>query len=228
MIDYLAINDDWYDSEGRIYKDKLIDVFNAIEDKCNEITSITPSEIVEPDYDNTIYPDVTLETEDKTSIVNLKSFVDILNLKYTPLELQQANGVILKLTYYDNDYTLKEITYHTLTTTENCWIGIDKATDTVIEMTSLNSVEDVVYIGFYNKSLETIYTWLDSPVATLHAEDACNKLHMNTSSTLSTGLNNVYGDYTAGGRAIMNIFRSVASSYTTIAQHSYYVNEGYL
>ena len=40
---------DWYDAEGRIYKDALIENFNAIEDKLLELTRLDAFSVQPPD-----------------------------------------------------------------------------------------------------------------------------------------------------------------------------------
>ena len=62
---------DWYDEEGRIFKDVLIENFNALEKKLNELNALNAFEITLPDFNSIDYPDVTPDS-DEDSIVNLK------------------------------------------------------------------------------------------------------------------------------------------------------------
>ena len=65
---------DWYDNQGidsdtgeiigRIYKDVLIENFNAIEQKLIEISKLDAFDINLPDLSKIVYPDVTLDSED--------------------------------------------------------------------------------------------------------------------------------------------------------------------
>ena len=64
---------DWYDSEGRINKDALIENFNAIEAKINEISDVSAFTIIAPDFSTFNYDDTTLESADN-KIVNINQF----------------------------------------------------------------------------------------------------------------------------------------------------------
>ena len=56
---------DWVDKEGRIYKDALIENFNAIEAKLQELQSLNVFEVTLPDAsDIQIDEDVTLDSDD--------------------------------------------------------------------------------------------------------------------------------------------------------------------
>lgn len=110
---------DWYDTisvdektgriKGRIYKDRLIENFNAIEEKLNELAALSPYDTKYPDTSKFIYSDTTLNSE-TNKVVNLKSFVDILNLKNVPLSCKFTGTVCNRLTYYNDNYEYKIIT----------------------------------------------------------------------------------------------------------------------
>ena len=101
---------DWYDSKGRIYKDRLIENFNAIEERLILISKLDSPLSEIPDVSGVIYPDVALDSSDD-SIVNLKSLIDIMQLKGYPIELRfEGDNKVKYLGYYDNNYTYKTIT----------------------------------------------------------------------------------------------------------------------
>ena len=85
---------DWYDNQGidtdtgeiigRIYKDVLIENFNAIEAKLIEMTKLDAFDVNLPDLSTIVYPDVTLNSEED-SIVNLLSLMNIMNFRKYPI-----------------------------------------------------------------------------------------------------------------------------------------------
>lgn len=99
---------DWYDAEGRIYKDALIENFNALESKLNELNALSAFEITLPDISKINYPDTTLFS-DEDAIVNLKSFLEIMNLIGYPLELDITGTTVTRLTYWSNEYKYVEL-----------------------------------------------------------------------------------------------------------------------
>ena len=90
---------DWYDSEGRIYKDALIENFNAIEEELNSLQELTPFVVSEIDWQTVEIPDVTLDSED-TSLINLKSLIDILGLDTFPAICDVSGVTITHLMWY--------------------------------------------------------------------------------------------------------------------------------
>lgn len=95
---------DWFDSDGRIYKDRLIENFNALEERLIYMSKL--DSLVEdlPDISGVEFPYVTLNDSDD-SIVTLKSLIDIMQLKGYPIELKfGGDNTIETLNYYDDDY----------------------------------------------------------------------------------------------------------------------------
>lgn len=108
--------DDWYDSDGRIYKDVLIENLNAIEAKLNELNSLTGFEISLPATSEIVYPDTTLNSNDD-EIINLKSFLEITGLINYPLELKSSGTTIERISYWSSGYSY--VTKRNVTTTAN-------------------------------------------------------------------------------------------------------------
>lgn len=101
----------WYDSEGRIYKDILIKNFNAIESKINELLALDISSFTKPDISEVVYPNVSLSDEGKDEqILNLQSFLDIVDLINYPLVVTTDGNIkVTKVAYWGSDYH-----YHTV------------------------------------------------------------------------------------------------------------------
>lgn len=95
--------DDWYDDQGRIYKDILIENLNAIESKLFELQGLDAFDIELPDISSIVFPDVDL-TSDDSCIVNLRSFITLMHLTNYPIELQISGRKIRKLSYWDENY----------------------------------------------------------------------------------------------------------------------------
>lgn len=104
---------DWYDEQGRIYKDALIENFNALEAKMNELQTLDALEIQLPDFTTISYDDVTLDSPDDM-IVNLKSFLEITGLMNFPIECS-FSGTTCTIGWWGEDYL-----YHTKTEDVDC------------------------------------------------------------------------------------------------------------
>ena len=162
---------DWYDVvstdektgqiRGRIYKDRLIENFNAIEAKLNEITKLQPYNTKYPDTSKFIYSDVTLDSE-TNKVVNLKSFIDILGLKNTPLVVQFRDKRLVRLTYYDSNYKLKNISNIDLSTISNTnpFVIADIENQTITVSGDITEISGKVILGKWNST--TIDSCLDN------------------------------------------------------------------
>lgn len=143
---------DWYDSEGRINKDALIENFNAIESKLNELAKVSAFDISAPDFTSFEYDDTTLESEDN-KIVNLKSFIDILNLKGFPIVCNFADTKLKKLQYYNDDYELVTITDADLSelgTNSKIWVYLDYSEDIVYISDDATNANNDILIACYD------------------------------------------------------------------------------
>lgn len=119
---------DWYDVIGenkigqiigRIYKDALIENFNAIEAKLKEVQGLDAISIQQPDFSQIDYPDVTLDNDDDGSILNLKSFLKITQCYNYPIDISFNGSKLVKLGFWqviDGDF-------------DNCkWVEINNKT----------------------------------------------------------------------------------------------------
>ncbi|MBP5596339.1 MAG: hypothetical protein J6Y02_13210 [Pseudobutyrivibrio sp.] len=140
-------NDDWYDTEGRIYKDKLIENFNAIENKINELLAVDITSITQPDINNTTYSDVALDDEDKDDhILNFRSFLSICNIVDFPLKVRtDNNNKILSVEYIGRDYKYHIVQNDVGLTSNNpyCYLDTTDVDNPSIEITdSLDFLEE--------------------------------------------------------------------------------------
>ncbi|MCM1324157.1 MAG: hypothetical protein NC218_08340 [Acetobacter sp.] len=146
---------DWHDEEGRINKTALIQNFNAIESKLNELSKVDPIEIITPDWNTVEIPDTTIDSDDN-SIVNLKSFIDIMGLKKFPITIK-FNGTTLELlSYYDDDYKLRNIRNQKLTglgEDDKVWIYLKPATAEVYITDTVSGIDTEVLIGVYSEGM---------------------------------------------------------------------------
>lgn len=154
--------DDWYDTVstdektgeviGRIYKEALIENFNAIESKLNELSGLTAYETQVPDFSNYDYEDVTLES-DSNKVVNLQSFLKIMDLIGVPIECKFTGKVCNKVTYYDTN-----MKYHTITNTKlsdlgtdgKVYIILDRSADTVQAVNDVSDLTNKFLLGVYD------------------------------------------------------------------------------
>lgn len=110
MTDIPHINIDnivWHDDQGHVFKDKLIEAFNYIEEKINSLSTIAVGNFDIIDVSNHSYPDVTLQDleDDSTKIINLKSYCDIMGLVNFPLVVETDGGFkVTKVKYINSDY----------------------------------------------------------------------------------------------------------------------------
>lgn len=144
---------DWYDSEGRIYKDALIENFNALEAIMIQLQSLDNIQVAITDYEDVSLPDVTLDDADN-KIINLKSFVDILGLQYYPLEIETNGTKVLKLSYYDSEYKLRTIENISLALNNtNAFVVLNKATNTLSAVADPSSNSNYVLVGAYRSGI---------------------------------------------------------------------------
>lgn len=99
---------DWYDKEGRIYKDALIENFNALEETLIKLSKLEAFDTQVPDIISIDYPDTTLNSPNN-KIVNLRSFLNMTGLIGYPIECIFSDTVASKVAYWDNTYKYKLI-----------------------------------------------------------------------------------------------------------------------
>lgn len=95
---------DWYDKDGRIYKDAIIENLNALEAKLNELDALDAFDVQQPDIGSLSLEDVNLDSPDE-KIVNLKSFIEIFDLVNYPVELMFSGTTVKKISFWTDTYT---------------------------------------------------------------------------------------------------------------------------
>ena len=101
----------WYDNEKRIYKDRLIENFNAIEAKLLEISKLDAFRVEPPDFSTIDIPNVTLDSPDD-SIINLRSLLVLLtgNTLAYPLSCEFEGTLLKQVSFFsfpDYRYVIK-------------------------------------------------------------------------------------------------------------------------
>lgn len=142
--------DDWYDSEGRLYKDVIIENLNAIESKLLELQGLDPIEVDLPDFETLVYPDVTLAS-DSNCIINLRSFLNIMNLINYPLECQTSGKTVKRLVYWNSNY--RQVVINNLTISDagedKPFIVLDADNESVSASASFTPSSNNILIGKY-------------------------------------------------------------------------------
>ena len=146
---------DWYDEDGRIYKDALIENFNAIETKILELTAIDTDDITIPDLNNIEYENYTesdlTDVSKETKILNLKSFIDICHLANFPLVIEVSGTKIKKLEFYDSNYNYSSITSTVSATESEPYLFLDISTKEIYKTDTFNTTDVLVGVLKDNK-----------------------------------------------------------------------------
>lgn len=137
---------DWVDEQGRIYKDALIDNLNAIEAKLQEIQELDIFEITVPDASDIQVPDCDLSSPDDT-VVNLKSFLEIVNIENYPMECSFNGTKLVKLTWWHNYHYNRKVNVETNANDTNKLVSFNPSTGVV--STSSTVPEGSVLIGMF-------------------------------------------------------------------------------
>ena len=142
---------DWHDEEGRINKTALIQNFNAIEAKLIELSGVSAIGILNPDWSSIDIPDATLDS-DENSVLNLKSFIDIMGLKNFPITIKFNGTRLIHLAYYDNNYSLvniRDVKIADLGENNKNWVYLKLSTKEVVALNNIQTSSDYVLIGNY-------------------------------------------------------------------------------
>lgn len=142
-------NKNWYDEKGRIYKEALIENFNAIEAKLLEITALDAFKTEIPDVSTIDYPDVTLESPNN-KIINLKSFLDITKVVGYPIECEFSGTTAKKVAYWNSNGEYKIIEDEdTNATSSNKYVYLNYVDNKVFANDSSVNPENSNLIGVY-------------------------------------------------------------------------------
>lgn len=143
---------DWYDEEGRIYKDALIENFNAIEARLKELGAIGESLIIDDqgiDVSDIHLDDVTMD-DLPAKILNFRSLLDVVNLVNYPLECTFNGKKLVRLAYYNSNYEYKAITNKSLSVnTTNKYVYFNYVNNTVAASDATTSPTNSILIGVF-------------------------------------------------------------------------------
>lgn len=142
--------EDWYDEKGRIYKDALIENFNALEQKLLQLARLSAFITEAPDISGIEFEDVNLEDSEDNKLVNLKSFLTIMNLINFPTELTFSGKTCTKLSYWSEEYRYVTLTNKKIPCSDALpYIYFNFATKEFIANNSEETLENCKFIGYY-------------------------------------------------------------------------------
>lgn len=154
---------DWYDVVGenplgqiigRIYKDALIENFNAIEAKLIDITELDALDIQLPDFSKIVYPDTTLDSSDN-DIVNLKSLCKICDIRFIPFNFI-IDGTKISFNYIggteDNPVLMSIVNYETSASDKKKYIWLNINTNSIECSEETYSEDYMILVGVYTNN----------------------------------------------------------------------------
>lgn len=155
---------DWYDAEGRIYKDALIENFNAIEQEFIRLANVDKGIGDIPSPEDVEYLDSTLDSDERT-ILNLRSFLNIMNLTNYPVDCKFDGKKLVRLAYWNSDGQYKEIINRNIScSTSSSYIYLNYSTNTVSSSSSATTPSNCKLIGRY----------VDGKIVGLYSEQNAN------------------------------------------------------
>lgn len=181
----------WYDEKGRIFKDRLITNLNAIEEKIKQIINLDPWTTESPDVRELEFEDVTLSSDD-SKIVNLRSFINIMNLIGYPIECQFNNKTCVKLCYWDESYnyiTIKDTSVSCDNTNKYIVLNINTATITGRSSVTLSSNERLVGV-YCDSRIRSVNE--DTPIGINVLRYLANMSHDTFPVTFNSGTRDSY------------------------------------
>lgn len=186
---------DWYDEAGRINKDALIANFNAIEAKLNELARVSAFDISAPDFSTFNYDDTTLSSPDN-KIVNLRSFIDMMNIKGMPLVCDWDDKVLKKLQYYNDSYSLVTISNADLSelgSNGKIWVYLDYSEDLVYISDNGTNPNNDVLIACYDNGI-------------VHSLGGLNLIDVNILEICANMRKDIINTYMSGAEAQTNYY----------------------
>lgn len=200
----------WYDSEKRIYKDRLIENFNAIEAKLLEISQLDAFRVEPPDFSTIDIPNVTLDSPDD-SIINLRSLLVLLtgNTLAYPLSCEFEGTLLKHLSFFSYpDYRYIILTdVETNANATNRYVFTDRSTGDISVSSNPARPENGRLIGvFCEDRVIGIYddTFIGINILELLAKMKTGVYTFDSYGTVSGGANIHYG---SNGRAVAWIVR---------------------
>lgn len=187
---------DWVDEQGRIYKDALIDNLNAIETKLQEIQGLDIFEVTIPDASDIQVPDCNLSSPDNT-VVNLKSFLEIVDIEDYPIECSFNGTKLTKLTWWHNYHYNRKVNVETNANDTNKFVNFNPSTGVVSASTTV-PVDSVLIGMFTGNQIRGINS---NKMVGISLLKALANMSIETFS-FSKPSNNQITNYTNAGRSI--------------------------
>ena len=187
---------DWVDEQGRIYKDALIDNLNAIETKLQEIQGLDIFEVTIPDASDIQVPDCNLSSPDNT-VVNLKSFLEIVDIEDYPIECSFNGTKLTKLTWWHNYHYNRKVNVETNANDTNKFVSFNPSTGVVSASTTV-PVDSVLIGMFTGNQIRGINS---NKMVGISLLKALANMSIETFS-FSKPSNNQITNYTNAGRSI--------------------------
>ena len=200
----------WYDNEKRIYKDRLIENFNAIEAKLLEISKLDAFRVDPPDFSTIDIPNVTLDSPDD-SIINLRSLLVLLtgNTLAYPLSCEFEGTLLKQVSFFsfpDYRYVIKT-DIETNANATNRYVFMDFTTGNISVSSDPARPENRRLIGVFCKDrVIGIYddTFIGINILELLAKMKTGVYTFDSHGTVSGGANIHCG---SNGRAVAWIVR---------------------
>lgn len=140
---------DWYDAEGRIYKDALIENFNAIEQEFIRLANVDKGIGDIPKPEDVEYLDADLHSDERT-ILNLRSFLSIMNLANFPVDCEFDGKRLVRLAYWSSEGQYREILSRNISCNKtSSYIYLNYNTNTVSSSSSSTTPANSILIGRY-------------------------------------------------------------------------------
>ena len=200
----------WYDNEKRIYKDRLIENFNAIEAKLLEISKLDAFRVEPPDFSTIDIPNVTLDSPDD-SIINLRSLLVLLtgNTLAYPLSCEFEGTLLKQVSFFsfpDYRYVIKT-DIETNANATNRYVFMDFTTGNISVSSDPARPENGRLIGVFCKDrVIGIYddTFIGINILELLAKMKTGVYTFDSHGTVTGGPSIKYG---SNGRAVAWIIR---------------------
>lgn len=144
---------DWYDSDGRIYKDALIENFNAIEARLKQLSALGQQVIGQGgeiiDTSDIHLDDVTLE-DLPNKILNLRSFLTIMDLFNYPIELSFNGKKVVRCCYWNDEFDYVTLTNKSTGCSDtNKYVYLNYVDKTISSSDNRTTPANSILIGVY-------------------------------------------------------------------------------
>lgn len=207
--------DDWYDEQGRLYKDVIIENLNACEKQLLNIQKFNVIEIEPPDFSKIEYSDSDLDSADDM-ILNLRSFLNIMDLINYPIELSTSGQTVKKVAFWSSEYKYVVIEGQLVEDISKSkpYVYVDISNNTLKATSDENTAVANIFLGKYeNGEIRSIH---EAPLANLNLMYLLANMKFDTGakSTKVSTYQNIYNPYSSKRTAGIAGGESLAGSVT--------------